>query len=81
MKDYIEFDDGSAIARTPPPRSIIGQTLTDAALRSRFGVTVVGIKPAGQALTDATPGSVLNEGDLLLVFGNRDNVERFCDHQ
>lgn len=81
MKDYIEFDDGWAIARTAPPRSIIGQTLAEAAVRERFAVTVVGVKPAGQALTDATPGAVLHEGDLILVSGERDKVERFCDHQ
>ena len=46
MRDYIEFDDGNAVARTVPPRSLLGRTLADAAVRSRFGVTVVGIKPS-----------------------------------
>lgn len=81
MRDYIEFDDGNAVARTVPPRSLLGRTLADAAVRSRFGVTVVGIKPLGKDLTSAGPQSVVNDGDLVVVCGDRRAVERFSDQQ
>jgi trk system potassium uptake protein TrkA len=45
--DYIEFDDGFAIAKLRAPREAHGQTLAEAALRSRYGVTVVRVKWSG----------------------------------
>jgi trk system potassium uptake protein TrkA len=81
MRDYIEFEDGYAIARTVPPRSIIGRTLADAAVRDRFGVTVIGIKSPGRDVSHPKPTSVVNEGDLVVVTGERQNVEHFADQQ
>ena len=79
MLDYIEFDDGYAIVKTTPPRSILDHTLADAAVRRRFGVTIVGIKRAGEDFSYATPESVVHAGDLIIVSGERDRVERFSN--
>ncbi len=79
MLDYIEFDDGYAIVKTTPPRSIIDRTLADAAVRRRFGVTIVGIKRAGEDFSYATPDSVVHAGDLIIVSGARERVERFSN--
>ena len=79
MQDYIEFDDGYAIARIVPPRGIVGRTLADAEVRDRFGVTVIGIKSPGRDVSHPKPTSVVNDGDLVIVTGERQNVERFAD--
>ncbi len=79
MLDYIEFDDGYAIVKTQPPRSIYDQTLADAHIRSKYGVTIVGVKREGQAFTYATPETVVTEGDLIIVSGPEDRVERFAE--
>src|SRR6478609_2033750 len=75
MRDYIEFDDGYAIARTVPPRSIIGRTLADAAVRDRFGVTVIGIKSPGRDVSHPKPTSVVNEGDLVVATSQHTHPE------
>ncbi len=79
MIDYIEFDDGYAIVKTTPPRSILGKTLADAGVRSQHGVTIVGIKTRGKDFTYALPDSVAHEGDLIIVSGERAKVERFSN--
>jgi trk system potassium uptake protein TrkA len=79
MQDYIEFDDGYAIVKTSPPRSILGRTLAETGIRQRYGVTIVGIKAAGKDFSYATPASVVNEGDLIIVSGERRKVEYFSD--
>jgi trk system potassium uptake protein TrkA len=79
MLDYIEFDDGYAIVKTTPPRSILGRTIADLGVRSRYGVTIVGIKPPGKEFSHATPESVVEEGDLIIVAGERRTVEQFSD--
>jgi trk/ktr system potassium uptake protein len=79
MLDYIEFDDGYAIVKTTPPASILDRTLADAAVRRRFGVTIVGIKRAGEDFSYATPESVVHAGDLIIVSGARTRVEQFSN--
>lgn len=79
MLDYIEFDDGYAIVKTRPPVSIHGIPLGESRVRSRFGVTIVGVKRAGSDFTHATPDTVVDGGDLIIVSGPEADVERFAD--
>lgn len=79
MLDYIEFDDGYAIVKMRPPRLMLGKTLAEAGVRARFGVTVVGVKRAGEDFTYAVPETTADEGDLIIVSGPRHKVERFAD--
>jgi trk system potassium uptake protein TrkA len=81
MLDYIEFDDGYAIVKTKPPSEILGRTLAEASVRQRWGVTIVGIKSEGKDFSYATPTSVVNEGDLIIVSGDRRKVEAFSDQE
>jgi trk system potassium uptake protein TrkA len=79
MLDYIEFDDGYAIVKAEPPQSILGMPLGQSRVRSRYGVTIVGVKREGSDFTHATPETVVNAGDLVIVSGERHGVERFTD--
>jgi trk system potassium uptake protein len=79
MLDYIEFDDGYAIVKAQPPASLFGLPLGESRVRSRFGVTIVGVKRAGEDFTHATPDTVVHEGDLIIVSGPENDVERFTD--
>lgn len=81
MLDYIEFDDGYAIVKTSPPRAILGRTLAESAVRQQYGVTIVGIKSVGKDFSYATPTSIVNEGDLIIVSGDRRKVEAFSDQE
>lgn len=76
--DFIEFDDGFALVKTRTPRSIVGKTLAEASVRSRFGVTIVGIKRPREDFTYARPETIVEEDALLIVAGNTAMVERFA---
>lgn len=78
MIDFIEFDDGFAIAKTRAIKMCFGKTLAECALRSRYGITVVGVKRFGLDFTYATPETRVEPGDLLIVSGATDLVERFA---
>ncbi|MFD1859743.1 potassium channel family protein [Aeromicrobium camelliae] len=78
MIDYIEFDDGFSIARTRAPRVAFDQTLAEAALRSKYGITVVGVKRRGEDFTYARPETLVNASDELIVSGPTRKVEEFC---
>ncbi|GIF04995.1 potassium channel family protein [Actinoplanes siamensis] len=78
MLDYIEFDDGFAIAKVRAPRGAAGRTLQDLGLRSKWGVTVVGTKRPGEDFHYATPQTVVPEGCVLIVAGDTAKVEAYA---
>lgn len=78
MMDFMEFDDGFAIGKTRAPPEAIGKTLTECALRRRHGVTVVGVKRPREDFTNATPDTLIQAGDLLIVSGPTEKVEAFA---
>ncbi|MGA6205506.1 potassium channel family protein [Nocardia testacea] len=79
MIDYIEFDTDYAMAKTSAPRTSIGKTLTASGLRQHFDITVVAIKHRGGEFTYATADTVVAAGDVLIVSGRIEEVERFAD--
>ncbi len=78
MIDYIEFDDGFAIARTRAPEISWDRTLEETGLRRKYDVTVVGVKRRGQDFTYARPETSISKSDELIVCGATTKVESFC---
>ncbi|MGH3504275.1 MAG: potassium channel family protein [Nocardioidaceae bacterium] len=76
--EFIEVDEGFAIGKTRAPLEVHGRTLGDCQLRSRYGVTVVGVKRPGEDFTYAQPETEMHAGDLLLVAGTTTKVEKFA---
>ena len=79
LQDYIEFEDGYAIVKTTPPSYLWGVPLGQSAPRTSHGATVVGVKTPGKGFTYATPDTVVNRGDIIVVSGQRDDVEKFSN--
>ena len=76
--DYIEFDDGFAIVKMKAPREALGRTLGQSALRTKYGVTIVGVKRGGEDFTHAVPETTVRDGDLLIVSGASHLIEKFA---
>lgn len=78
MIDFIEFEDDFAIAKTRAPGETLGKPLKESAVRTRHGVTVVGIKRRHQDFIYAREDTVIQGGDLLIVAGPTRKIERFA---
>ena len=78
MIDYIEFDDQFSIARSRAPQKTWDKTLAESSPRTHHGVTIVGVKRAGEDFTYARPDTTVHRHDQLIVSGPTDKVERFC---
>ena len=78
MQDYIEFDDGFAIVKMRPPTEAIGFTLEQSAIRSKYGVTIVGVKAPGEDFTYAVPSTKVSAHDTLIVSGPTALIERLA---
>jgi trk system potassium uptake protein TrkA len=78
LMDYIEFDDGFAIVKMRPPQEAIGFTLAQSAIRSKYGVTVVGVKSPGEDFTYAVPETKVSAHDTLILSGPTDLLDRLA---
>lgn len=78
MIDFIELDDGYAIAKIRTPEKFDGKTIAQSELRSRFGITVVGVKLPKAEVVHAKLDTVLHKEALLIVSGSTSQVERFA---
>lgn len=78
MTDFIEFDDGFAIARTRAPECTADRNLTESNVRQKYGVTVVGVKTRGEDFTYAQADTFVTKGDELIVSGPTPKVEAYC---
>lgn len=78
MLDYVEFDRDLVVAKTIAPRDIVGKTLEDAAVRRKYGITIVKIKGADGIWHAAGASSIVSEGDTLIVIGPVERTERFA---
>jgi trk system potassium uptake protein TrkA len=78
MLDFIEFDDGFAIVKMYPPKETQGFTLAESSVRSKYGVTIVGVKSPGEDFTYAQAQTKVSGRDMLIVSGHVDLLERFA---
>ncbi|MER7964745.1 potassium channel family protein [Streptomyces ardesiacus] len=79
MLDFIEFDDDYALVKTVAPQVATGVPLGQSQVRSKYGVTVVGIKRPGEDFTYATADTVVQTGDVIVVTGKTRAVETFAN--
>lgn len=78
LLDFMEFDDGFAIVKMRPPTEAIGFTLEQSAIRSKYGVTIVGVKAPGEDFTYAVPSTKVSAHDTLIVSGPTTLIERLA---
>ncbi|MCC3281391.1 MULTISPECIES: potassium channel family protein [Arthrobacter] len=78
MLDFIEFDDDFAIVKMYPPKETQGFTLRESNVRSKYGVTIVGVKSPGEDFTYAQADTRVSSRDVLIVSGHVDLLERFA---
>ncbi|MBR22690.1 MAG: TrkA family potassium uptake protein [Microcella pacifica] len=82
MIDFIEFDDDFVLVKMYPPKPIRGLSLTDSQVRTKYKITVVGVKSPGKPFTYATEQTVVSNHDLIIVSGTESDIDRFAslDH-
>jgi len=82
MIDFIEFDDDFVLVKMYPPKPIRGLSLTDSQVRTKYKITVVGVKSPGKPFTYATEETVVSNHDLIIVSGTESDIDRFAslDH-
>ncbi len=79
MIDFVEGDDGFAIAKVRAPAEILNKALNESNVFQRRGVTVLGIKRRHEDFIFAKADTVVKPGDLLVVFGPTPVIQRYAE--
>jgi len=89
--DYIELSKDYSLVEIVAPRSFEGKTIRETEARSRYGVHIIAIKRRvpvmdgrgeitgyeERVLVAPSPDTEILSGDLLVVIGKVEDVERF----
>lgn len=74
-------DVGMAEVSLIPDSGLLGKTLQEVTFRSRYGLTVVGIRRDGEAMEGTLADEALKLGDILLVIGDWKNIRLLHQHK
>ena len=74
--DYIEFAPDYSVIEIIPPQKMIGKSLAELDLRSKFNVNVMAIKRGEHMNMTPGPGDKILEDDIIIVMGKNENLDR-----
>jgi CPA2 family monovalent cation:H+ antiporter-2 len=77
LYDLLSASDNIGIAwlRLLPGSSLAGQSLSEGNLRQKTGASVVAIMRAGKLMTNPEPQTLLQEGDLVGLVGDEEQID------
>ncbi|HMO59487.1 MAG TPA: TrkA family potassium uptake protein, partial [Roseiflexaceae bacterium] len=76
MVDQIALGSEHSIIELRVPRSLVGQSIMEADLRRRFGITILAIKRNDILTVSPPPDYTLTNGDILAVIGENTCIAR-----
>jgi len=76
--DYVQIDEGFVLAKTRASADFNGQTLEQLGFRRQHGIIVIATSGTDNHYQAASPATVINEGDYLIVAGPKDKIDEFC---
>ncbi|HYW69026.1 MAG TPA: TrkA C-terminal domain-containing protein, partial [bacterium] len=83
LVDMVELTPGMSLAKIEAAPEMLGKTLSSLKFRQRYGLNVVAVIKGGEAHGAQTtllpdPDEVIEEGDILLVDGPDEAIERMA---
>jgi trk system potassium uptake protein len=74
--DYVDLGGDEALIEAEVPEEWVGKSLSELHLARKSGVTVLAVKPRGEAGTIPDASTVFGEGDVIVVGGTKEKLDR-----
>lgn len=82
--EELELSEEYSIVELPTPKDLIGKTLKESQLRSKYGVNLIAIKRKviEKGITrevwnvNPLPTDIMEEGDILVIIGSNKDIDR-----
>ena len=78
VSDYMSITEGYGIARLTAPDYLVGEKLSDLGFgyKGKWETAVLLIQRADEVIVTPTPGTKIESGDILVLAGNNDKLEK-----
>jgi trk system potassium uptake protein len=77
VMDYITLNDNFTIMEFKLSSKLIGQSVKHADLRNKYKLNIIAIHHDGTTITNITPEMLLQQNDILVVVGDKENIMKF----
>ena len=78
--DNLLLAEGVFIFPSPVPASMAGRAISDCAVRTETGCTIIAVENRGERVVNPGPDIILPAGGTLLLIGTLEAEERFLKH-
>lgn len=78
--DYIMLSDDIEISVLTLTDKLIGESVAGINIRKKLGLNIIAIMHNGKTITNIEPEYQFEKGDVMIVIGNRKNIEQFEDY-
>lgn len=79
LLEKFTLSQGYSIAELTLPESLTWQTLAQCDVRNKYQLTILLIKRGDEVLISPTADTILQKGDLLIVFGDNQSISQFSN--
>ncbi len=79
MLDFVRLSEKINISKVVVPSQIIGKSIVDADIRSRFDLNIIAIENGGEVVEKVTPDYVFRDNDILYLAGDKDSFVKFTN--
>jgi trk system potassium uptake protein TrkA len=78
LLDYLPIGPDYSIMELAPPAAMVGKSIGELDLRRKYGINVLAVRELvpERLLPMVEPDFIIKDSDVLVVLGNRDNLER-----
>jgi trk system potassium uptake protein TrkA len=73
--DYVDLGGDEALIEAEVPEEWVGKSLSELHLARKSGLTVLAVKPKGEAGTIPGADTVFGEGDVVVVGGTKEKLD------
>ncbi|HFQ94982.1 MAG TPA: hypothetical protein ENK30_00260 [Anaerolineae bacterium] len=77
--DYLELSPDISIVEMRAPKRYIGQSLAQADLRQKYGLTVIAVRRQDEMIINPPAEFVIEPGDELIVIGAMEGAEQLSE--
>ncbi len=76
VMDYVDLGEDEALIEAGVPDEWVGKSLSELHLSRKSGLTILAPKPKGKSGTIPSGDTVLREGDVIVVGGRKEDLDR-----
>ncbi len=77
VMDYIALNDNISISEIKLNSRVAGQTVLQTNIRKKYRLNIIAIEHENKTTTDIRPEIKLDENDVIVIVGKKDDIRRF----